>query len=488
MDSFYGEFAWIGEDDEIVYGTSEEMFRAFEQGKAHDPRVSIGGIENWIRYDQIKKIDIEFMPSIEDLAEQRSQREITIFSGANNSGKSLLLKSLYKHFGDKALPVGVNRFYHVGIIQGGNQPEQPQFYRQFLQQFYTSSQNTEPNYLDLQRIIVSLNNEKLDKLLEICGDLLGNDFAWKPVRPDYRFSGWYISMDDEDLALGSTGTRLLMTLVGTLLIDSVEVLLIDEPELGLSPKIQSALARYLFDSDRRHEMFPHLKHIFIATHSHLFLNRRVYDDNFVVRKQGKRVSIEPVKSPGDLHHLQFSMLGNELETLFLPSAIVIVEGTTDRDYLSKLIQFYLSGTEKNVTVVSAGGDGITKQVHTLTQFLGDLQTSPYKNRVFIAIDQRHSAKLGRLANQGIEKENIKVWSKNGIEYYYPTSIMGKIFRCTPDDVFRQIRIEDQYVTIGVIRKTKTELCQEVVNQLTINDLVNIPDELINLLERIKNCA
>ncbi|MGY0406713.1 hypothetical protein, partial [Pseudoalteromonas sp. SYSU M81241] len=59
---------------------------------------------------------------------------------------------------------------------------------------------------------------------------------------------------------------------------------------------------------------------------------------------------------------------------------------------------------------------------------GDLNKSPYHNRILAIIDSVHQNGLkNKLINQGIPEENIVIWDKNGIEYYYPEEIMFKIF-------------------------------------------------------------
>lgn len=58
-------------------------------------------------------------------------------------------------------------------------------------------------------------------------------------------------MDGENLRYGSSGIRLVLTLLGILLDNRFPVILIDEPENGLSPHIQAALARFLGNQEQR---------------------------------------------------------------------------------------------------------------------------------------------------------------------------------------------------------------------------------------------
>ena len=56
--------------------------------------------------------------------------------------------------------------------------------------------------------------------------------------PDNRVSPFTVSMDGENLRYGSSGTRLLLTLLGILLDERFSTILLDEPEIGLSPRTE----------------------------------------------------------------------------------------------------------------------------------------------------------------------------------------------------------------------------------------------------------
>ena len=76
-------------------------------------------------------------------------------------------------------------------------------------------------------------------------------------------------------------------------------ILIDEPELGLSPKVQTALSTFFQDQEERKKYFPHLERVYLATHSHLFLARSDIMSNYVVTKTGKRVTLARVQDIGE---------------------------------------------------------------------------------------------------------------------------------------------------------------------------------------------
>ena len=108
------------------------------------------------------------------------------------------------------------------------------------------------------------------------------------------------------------------------------VVLIDEPEIGLSPRLQNVLATMLYDHHARNDLFPNTQQFIISTHSHVFIDRSEISNNFVLHRNGKSVSIKSMESMSALHNLQLNMLGNDLRTLFLPEAIVLVEGPSDQ--------------------------------------------------------------------------------------------------------------------------------------------------------------
>lgn len=388
-----------------------------------------------IMYSQISRSEIYFTPRIEEFFEDRKGKQVTIFSGQNNCGKTYLLKQLFSLVGRDGYLISCNRFSHVDVLNTRNldRNENRHYYDNFMQNFYTSRQNTENNEMQLERVITSLKDGPRNKLFELCERLLGNKFSLKRIDPENTFSSFYVDMDGENLRYGSSGTRLLLMLLGIMLNDQFKVLLIDEPEIGLSPGIQSIFAKILYDNVLRNEYFPHLRQIYIATHSHLFLDRSVFSNNFIVKKVNKNISISVVKTVGDLHDLQFNMLGNELESAFLPSAIIIAEGESDVSFLTKIVRLHIPN--RKVAIVRGGGDGeIQNKLNFFKEAFGDISTSPYRNRVFVVLDKINSVKIDRLVNQGLPRENINVWSMNGIEYYYPKELVSRTFNCSIDDL------------------------------------------------------
>jgi hypothetical protein len=82
--------------------------------------------------------------------------------------------------------------------------------------------------------------------------------------------------------------------------------------------------------------------------------------------------------------------------------------------------------------------------------------------------------VNELASIGVRRENIIVWSQNGIEYLYPETILREIFGGRSDFV-----IEDDRIVAGDVVKTKNELSELVVAKL--DSRTSLPEELMERL-------
>lgn len=349
--------------------------------------------------------------------------------------------------------IGTNRIYHVYHFSSGlrDPNEIDQFESQFNSNFYQEQYNYENNFIDLNRIIIGLSNKRRASLFQLCEDLIGSKFALKKVDEENDLSHHYIDMDGQNLSVSSTGTRLLMTILGICMDDRFSTILIDEPELGLGPKIQRSFASFLEDATERQKYFPHLNRVLIATHSHLFLNRSDPQSNFILSKKDKKITLTQVASMGDFHRLQFNLLGNSLETMFFPSAIVVVEGKTDVEYIDRVLQARFPS--RRIAVIGAGGD-VKRKVAGLREAFGDLSKSPFRSRLFVVLDSVHQPGLSsELEKMGVLSEHIVTWSKNGIEYLYPASLIAGVYACSIDRA-HELTIHDDIVVLNGISKQR----------------------------------
>jgi predicted ATPase len=418
-----------------------------------------------------------FHPPLADFTKERSGTVSTVLSGSNNSGKSLVLKHLRSTMGKTAYMVGTNRFYHVYHFSTGlRDPNQlDQFENNFQNNLSNEQHNLEQNPFELGQIVISLSDTQRQKLFDLTGELIGGSISLKRVDEHNDLSPRYIDIDGQNLSVSSTGTRLLMTLLGICMDDRFKTILVDEPELGLSPRIQRSLAELLHDGKQREATFPHLKQVVLATHSQHFLNRTDLSANYVVSKSGSDISLERITDIARFHQLQFNLLGNSLDALFLPSAIVYVEGQTDQKYIERITSTRFP--TRNVVIVRAGSDGEIKQrLYALKESLGDLQKSPLRQRIFVVVDSTHSRGLkDELVSIGLEPSNFIAWKYNGIEFVYPSSVMSTVFGCTEDQLSNMVMIGDT-LSLNGITLTKNALCDRVLAALRAETA--LPEELV----------
>jgi len=419
-----------------------------------------------IPYSMIARFEIEFSPGVEEFHASRSGKPVTVLSGPNNGGKTLLLKHLFSLTGHGGYLVGCNRFSNVDVLNSRQreQHEHRRYYENFMFEFERSSQNTENNELNLEQVLTGLKDRQRSKLFTTAEALIGNQFVMERTDPDNEFSPFHVKMDGENLRYGSSGTRLFLTILGILLDERFSTLLIDEPEIGLSPRLQARMAGFLYNAVERSAFCPHLKQLYIATHSHIFLDRSAYANNFVVTKVDKLISAQQLQTASDLHGLQFNMLGNDLELLYLPTAIVLVEGETDALFGSKTVGFHVP--RRKVAFVRAHGEGeVLKKINYFKESFGDLASSPYRDRLFVLYDKEISTSLTRIENAGVRRDNIVVLLKNGIEHYYPQALVAEAFHCSEAEV-SSIPLGRDPVDHNEHRYSKNDLAKFVVERLT----------------------
>jgi hypothetical protein len=158
--------------------------------------------------------------------------------------------------------------------------------------------------------------------------------------------------------------------------------------------------------------------------------------------------------------------------MFFPSAIVVVEGPTDHEYLERVIQ--LRFPARKVTVVPSGGD-VKRKVAGLREVFGDLSKSPVRSRLFVVLDSVHQRNLSaELQAMGVEPSNIVIWNRNGIEYIYPASLLSDIYAC-PVARVGELNIQADRIELNAIVRTKSDLGKEIVKRLS--STTPLPEEL-----------
>jgi predicted ATPase len=412
------------------------------------------------RYDQ--KPGTRFTDESNETLRKIRDCEYAVLVGRNNCGKSFLLKTLTQQWGQNASYLGPARYQNFNLLghYTPNKNRRDQKWQQFMQQWQQQQQNIDNSPVNLQQAIAELSDERRDKLTEIIFKLLGVTLEFRYTVENNSMSQKYISCDGHNISFTSSGFRLITTLVTSLLDEDYDTFLIDEPELGISPEAQGILADFLFDRAHREKYFPHIKTLVFATHSTIFLDKKNISNNYIVSKVGDEITVSPVRTQPDFNSIHFFLLGNRFETLYLPSLIILVEGKCDHKYIERVIS--LKHASYQVSVISANSDSRIKEVLTVAKgLLSDLQKSPYRDRIFIILDSVHSASLpSQLERMGVPPENIVIWPKNGIEYYYPPSLIDKIY-----GLGEELTIEGDMVSRNGVSYNKNELAEKIVSMM-----------------------
>jgi hypothetical protein len=374
---------------------------------------------------------------------------------------------LAQQWGDNASYLGPARYQNFNVLSPYS-PHRDRLNNKRQQQRQHWSQQNQTNHdnspVNLQQAIAELSDEKRDVLATVVKDLLGADLKWLQTDPKNSMSQRYVSYGGHNISFTSSGFRLIMTLLTSLLDTDFDTFLIDEPELGISPEAQGILADFLFDRAKRARYFPHIKTIVLATHSTIFLDRGRITNNYSVTKEGDVISLQRVQTPAQFNNIHFFLLGNRFETLFLPSAIVLVEGKTDDVLVQRVVAMRFPNAQ--ISVIAANSDARIKEVLNIARGLfSDLQRSPYKDRIFVILDATHSAGLpDQLVSMGLPREHVVVWPRNGIEHYYPPELINKIF----GEGEGEVTIDGDVISKHGISYSKAELAAKVVSALTPN--------------------
>jgi AAA15 family ATPase/GTPase len=388
--------------------------------------------------------------------------EYSVLVGRNNCGKSFLLKSLTQQWGQSASFLGPARYQNFNLLgyYTPNRNRQSERWNQFIQQWNQQQQNIDNSPINLQQAIAELSDAQREKLVEIIHLLLGVTLEIRHTVDGNSMSQQYISCDGHNISYTSSGFRLIATLVTSLLDTDYDTYLIDEPELGISPEAQGVLADFLFDRSHRQKYFSHIRTLVFATHSTVFLDRKNISNNYTIHKSGDEISIEAIATQGDLNRIHFFLLGNRFETLYLPSAIVLVEGKCDHLFIERATALRFPNAQ--LSIFSANGDSRIKEILAVARgLLSDIQRSPYRDRIFVVLDAVHTVGLPeQLAQMGVPRENIVEWPLNGIEYYYPPVLLDKIY-----GVGGSIAISGDRISRNGLTYTKVELLNRIVAQL-----------------------
>lgn len=430
-----------------------------------------------MHYQYNQKPNTVFSEEAVQILNMISQRQYSVLIGRNNCGKSYILKTLAKKTGPQSSYIGPARYQNFNILglYTPNSNRKGEKWKQLIQQISNEQHNFDNSPLNLQIAIAQLSDQQRSVLFSIIDKILGVKLTILHTIESNSMSQKYINCDNHNLSFTSSGFRLIMTLLTCLLDTDYDTFLIDEPELGISPEAQGILADFIFNREYRDLYFPHIKHLVLATHSTIFLDRQDIHNNYSVTKQEDMININETLTINDFNNIHFFLLGNRLENLYLPTCIILTEGKCDHAYLSKVLKTKFPNLQ--FSVMCSNGDSRMKEIISLAgNIFTDLQKSPYRTRIFAVLDKVHGTDVVEtLKRAGLPDENIIIWSQNGIEYFYPEKIVDLIFggQGGPLDINGDI------ISRNGITYKKWDLCEKVISLM--NENTEFPSEISETL-------
>lgn len=256
-----------------------------------------------------------------------------VLTGANNSGKSTLLQLTFVQWlqdrlgdHDDVVLLLPDRTHIFGPNETGGRTLQP--YNVELQTALRSGplpfeQQAPPYRNELFRLLMS--HADFIRQVQALNEYLA------ALRLPTLVVGQRFVMNFRNLAAYAQGSgmRSLLTILASLTDSHLNLICLDEPELSLEPRIQKGLRDLLMEEVRRR---PSLT-ILVATHSHLFLNRRDPTANFVMANDGESCTVDKLSTREALYDITFKLLGNDTEDLFFPGKLLGHGGGLRSSYL-----------------------------------------------------------------------------------------------------------------------------------------------------------
>lgn len=414
---------------------------------------------------------------------------LNIFIGPNNSGKTNILLFINERFGGDTYYVSPQRFNVTNRMQVLENIEN------YFNQSRDSRKRKEGDVSEIPGPDPTAEIAALDKKsIELLFKWHKQYFAEIRIDEDenYPFRARQIFIDNQRPSDQGSGSRAVFALLVKLFDPRIKVICIDEPEISVEPKTQKKLFELIKAISLGAQDLPQ-KRVFIATHSHLFIDKETPKNNHKVYKLEGKTQIALVETEMELTEIVFDLLGNSPGDLFFPSNIIVVEGESDFIFLSKVISLFPDSIKRRgLRIHYADADNrIPGAVKSIDQMLKSVSYTPvYRNQLCVLFDKQDSSSTYTQQVKDFlqdEDDRVKELSKKGIEYYYPTSAMVKITKIAENELENSI---NQYLDncdsshegigkLGAFEGTKIDLAKAVSNEdWKLDEIDSILKELI----------
>lgn len=402
-----------------------------------------------------------------------------VIVGQNNSGKSTFLRSILKTVGiGTAFRIDVNRTALQG--EGALDPNYGSNYPSYLNSIASAASDNLQRPVQVLQDFFRLSDAERAPITAWYNDYFPNPLYEERENTHNSASPMLLKANGHSITQQGSGMRATIEIFVKLFDPSIKVLLIDEPELGLEPYLQKFLLKALKDKASAD------KRIFIATHSHHFVDQEEMGNNYVCeRTSDGKISLTQAKN---LNDVIFRLLGNSLSSFLLPERILILEGPSDFTFVERALQ--LAG-RKGYAIHGSGGIGnISYATHSISQFLkfnGD-RLSVYKDNIFVVVDKPAKDVIVREWKMLLDDEHQKricVLPENGIEFYYPEPILQQIFNTAGT----RTEIVTDYLannpnSFNDVQLSKTQLAKKTAELLDEKHLDEVGNVLFSFIKQL----
>lgn len=418
---------------------------------------------------------------------------LNVLTGPNNSGKSAILQWLNSQspissIADYVSPRRFDVSNQIAISINADE----ELRSLFAQRKQFNPQNAEFNAPDAVRELLGLEDEDRERVIAWHNESFGRLEVARASATN-EFSAPRITIDGRLVSEQGSGSRAVLAVLVALINPRYEAVLIDEPEIGIEPQVQRRLAR-LIRQVSNGSNGVRAKQVYVATHSHLFLDRDQVTNNHVVTKDvAGFAQIQQVTSTDGLAALVYNLLGNSPGDLFFPDNVLIVEGPSDQIFLKRVIEL-MGGS--GVAIHFADGESkVSAALPAVDQMLKTQAYLPrwYRERICVLVDastpSRRVEEWRRFL--GDDGRRVKRLARNGIEYYYPISAVAQATSLVPGDVpaaisaFIRATSRNQVAGLGQFLGSKRSLALAVSNVMDVAMLSELSPEIRDTVDVLK---
>jgi AAA domain, putative AbiEii toxin, Type IV TA system len=390
--------------------------------------------------------------------------------GQNNVGKSTLLQFTFKmlmestHFGyDAATLFLPERAYVQQSLEPGGRALATfnnEMYNQLSGQPVGFHDRQGPNSNEQMRVLLNHTS-----LLRQAGEL--NEHLVRLGFPPFELrDAQVVNFPEAPLIRQGTGLRSVLGILAALTDERIRVILVDEPEVALEPRVQKALRDLLIEQSST-------RLILCATHSHLFLHRLSAQSNWrLTRSDDGSPAVQKMDSFSDLVDLTFDLLGSDTQDLFFPFNYLIVEGASESLICERVTQI-LGIEHGRIKVVAAGGiANVGNRLSAVEDSLIPLvvSDSPYKARVVALIDKPNSNENGialRL-REGLN-DRLIVCDQTSLEEQLPESLYHEAGRDKTADLLRLADLRKDRKASNTLKREIAEALATKMNRDHLDD-------------------